>query len=199
MRCIGRYCCALMASLRMLQRFDRFFGCPFSPANGDGLACACGSNLCVVQVIKQRAAKPPRRVIGVIRRIACGTAQQVKILIKQTQSTKNAHVNYIERLNGTFRSRLAVLVRRGRGLARQLQTLEGAMYLMGCVYNLCTPHQSLRLMDALPNNRRRWVKRTPAMVAGAHGTGLDGGTGLLIKCHHRRGSPRAAGADLLQR
>ena len=123
-------------------------------------------DLCVVQVIKQRAAKHPRRVIGVIRRIACGTAQQVKTLIEQTQSTKNAHVNYIERLNGTFRARLAVLGRRGRGLARQLQTLEGAMYLMGCVYNFCTPHQSLRLIDALPNPRRRWVKRTPAMAAG---------------------------------
>ena len=123
-------------------------------------------NLCVIQVIKQRAGKHPRRVIGVIRRIACGPAQQVKPLIKQTQSTKKARMNYIERLNGTFRARLAVLGRRGRGLARQLQTLEGAMYLMGCVYNFCTLHQSLRLMYYLPNNQRRWVKRTPAMAAG---------------------------------
>ena len=92
--------------------------------------------------------------------------QQVQTLIEQTQSTPTAHVSYIERLNGTFRARLAVLVRRGRGVARRLQTLERAMYLMVCVYNFCTPHQSLRLVLYLPNNRRRWVERTPAMAAG---------------------------------
>ena len=123
-------------------------------------------HLCIVQVIKQHSQKQPRRVMGVIRRIVWGTSQRVKTLIKQTQPTTTAHVSYIERLNGTFRARLAVLVRRGRGLARQFQTLERAMYLMGCVYNFCTSHQSLRLVLYLPNNRRRWVERTPAMAAG---------------------------------
>ena len=123
-------------------------------------------HLCVVQVIKQHSQKQPRRVIGVIRRIVCGASQRVKTLIKQTQPTPTAYMSYIERLNGTFRARLAVLVRRGRGLVRQLQTLERAMYLMGCVYNFCTPHQSLRWVLYLPNNQRRWVERTPAMAAG---------------------------------
>ena len=63
-------------------------------------------------------------------------------------------------------ARLAVLVRRGRGLARRLQTLERAMYLMGSVYNFCTPHQSLRLVVYLSNNRRRWVETTSAMAVG---------------------------------
>lgn len=121
-------------------------------------------HLCVVQVIKQRDSKQPRRVIGVIRRMVCGTTKQVQTLITQTQLTKTAHVNYIERLNGTFRARLAVLVR--RGLARHLQTIERVMYLMGCVYNFCTPHQSLRLVRYLPNNQRQSVERTPAMAAG---------------------------------
>jgi transposase-like protein len=123
-------------------------------------------HLCIVQVIKQHAQKQPRRVVGIIRRLACGTSQQVNALIKQTQRTSSAHVNYIERLNGTFRARICYLVRRGRGLARQLETLERAMCLVGCVYNFCTPHQSLRLVLYLPNNRHRWVKRTPAMAAG---------------------------------
>ena len=104
--------------------------------------------------------------MGVIRRVVWGTSQQVKTLIEQTQSTTAAHVNYIERLNGTFRAGLAVLVRRGRGVARRLQTLEGAMYLMGSVYNFCTPHQSLRRVLHSPNHRRRWVETTPAMAAG---------------------------------
>ena len=123
-------------------------------------------HLCIVQVIKQYAQKQPRRVMGVVRHIVCGTSKQVQTLIKQTQPTTTAHVSYIERLNGTFRARLAVLVRRGRGVARQLQTLERAVYLMGSVYNFCTLHQSLRLVLYLPNNRWRWVERTPAMVAG---------------------------------
>ena len=103
--------------------------------------------------------------MGVVRHIVCGTSQQVQTLLKQTQHTMTAHVNYIERLNGTFRARISVLIRRGRGLARQLQTLERAMYLMGCVCNFGTPHQSLRLVLYLTNNRRRWVERTPAMAA----------------------------------
>ena len=126
-------------------------------------------HLCIVQVIKQRAQKHPGRVIGVLRRIALGTWQQAKALLKQTQNTTTAHVNYIERLNGTFRSRISSLVRRGRALARDLGTIEHAMFLVGCVYNFCTPQQSLRLPLYLPDGRRRWVKRTPAMAAGITG------------------------------
>ncbi len=104
--------------------------------------------------------------MGVVRRIVCGTSKQVQTLIKQTQHTTTAYMSYIERLNGTFRARISGLIRRGRGLARQLQTLERAMYLMGCVYNFCTLHQSLRLIRYLTNNRRQWVERTPPMAAG---------------------------------
>ena len=163
-------------------------------------------HLCVVQVIKQRDSKPPRRVIGVIRRIVCGTTKQVQTLIKQTQLTKTAHVNYIERLNGTFRARLAVLVRRGRGLARHLQTIERAMYLMGCVYNFCTPHRSLRLVRYLPNNRRQSVERTPAMAAGIT---EQVWTVEQLLCYHappppwqpprRPGRPNAKIKELIQR
>ena len=49
------------------------------------------------------------------------------------------------------------LVRRGRGLARQASTLQSGMYLVGCLYNFCTPHQSLRREDG---------EYTPAMAAG---------------------------------
>ena len=64
---------------------------------------------------------------------------------------------YIERLNATFRARCHSLVRRGRGLARQASTLVSGMYLVGCLYNFCTPHQSLQREDGA---------YTPAMAAG---------------------------------
>ena len=120
-------------------------------------------HVCIVQVIKQVSRK---RVVGVIRRIAQGTSEQVESLLKQTQSTLHGHVAYIERLNGTFRSRIAALVRRERSLVLQLETLHHAMYLVGTVYNFCASHGSLRRVLYLPNNRRRWVHRTPAIAAG---------------------------------
>jgi transposase-like protein len=120
-------------------------------------------HVCIVQVIKQVSR---RRVVGVIHRIAGGTSEQVKMLLKQTQNTIQPHVAYIERLNGTFRSRITALIRRGRSLARQLTTLQQSTYLVGTVYNFCEPHQSLRKRLHLPNNRKRWVQRTPAIAAG---------------------------------
>jgi transposase-like protein len=120
-------------------------------------------HICIVQVVKQVS---KRRVVGVIRRMIQGTSEQVKLLLKQTQNTMQAHVAYIERLNGTFRSRIAALVRRGRSLVRQLRTLQQATYLVGTVYNFCEPHQSLRKILHLPNNRKHWVQRTPAIAAG---------------------------------
>lgn len=120
-------------------------------------------NICIVQVVKQMAAK---RVVGVMRRLVRGTQAQVDILLKQTQATHQAHVAYIERIHGTFRARITALVRRGRALARQKDTLHQAMYLVGTLYNFCLSHQSLRLLLHLPANRRRWVPRTPALAAG---------------------------------
>ena len=50
---------------------------------------------------------------------------------------------YIERLNATFRERLAPLARRCRALARHTLTLHDRMFVMGTVYNFLTPHASL--------------------------------------------------------
>jgi transposase-like protein len=117
----------------------------------------------IAQVVKQYVR---RRVVGVTRRIVQGTGAQVEALLRQTQSSGQINTAYIERLNGTFRSRIAALVRRGRALVRQRQSLHCAMYLMGSVYNLCTYHESLRVPIYLPGNRHRWACRTPAIAAG---------------------------------
>ncbi len=123
----------------------------------------CWEHVCVVQVIKQVSMK---RVVGVVRRMACGTWKQAECLLRQTQNTMQAHVAYIERLNGTFRSRIVALVRRGRCLVRQLSVIQHAMYLVGSVYNFCAPQKSLRLALYLHGNRIHWVPRTPAIAAG---------------------------------
>src|SRR5439155_14921599 len=57
------------------------------------------------------------------------------------------------------------LVRRGRALARREVTLTAGMFLVGCAYNFCWEHESLRLAVA-GGEGRRWQGRTPAMAAG---------------------------------
>jgi transposase-like protein len=117
----------------------------------------------IAQVVKHYAR---RRVVGVKRRIVQGTQTQIDRLLTETQGAGVINTAYIERLNATFRSRLSALVRRGRALARQKTSLRAAMYLVGTVYNFCTYHKSLRVPIYLPNNRVRWIRRTPAIAAG---------------------------------
>ncbi len=106
----------------------------------------------IAQAIKRYAR---RRVCAVERRIVRGSAGAVATMLSATQGKETAVVNtaYIERLNATFRARLAPLVRRSRATVRQVATLTTGMWLVGSVYNLCTPHRSLR-------------ERTPAQAAG---------------------------------
>jgi hypothetical protein len=87
-------------------------------------------------------------------------------LIQASQGHGGINTAYIERLNATFRQRLSSLVRRTRALARQPETLQAGMYVLGCVYNLCTYHQSLRVPYYLSQHSRRWLQRTPAIAAG---------------------------------
>jgi transposase-like protein len=117
----------------------------------------------IAQVVKQYAHK---RVVAVARRIVQGTGAQIQALLQTSQGGGSINTAYIERLNATFRSRITALIRRGRALARQTASLHNAMYLLGTVYNFCTYHKSLRVPLYLPNDRRRWLRRTPAIAAG---------------------------------
>ena len=84
--------------------------------------------------------------VGVEHRVlAQGTKEEFEALRVGEQVL---HTAYIERLNATFRQRLSGLVRKGRCLLRKDAVLERGMYLIGCVYNFCTPHQSLRIEPA---------------------------------------------------
>ena len=56
-------------------------------------------------------------------------------------------------------------MRRGRAIARGAGTLTAGMYLVGCAYNFCWNHDSLRVA-APPGERLKWWDRTPAMAAG---------------------------------
>ena len=116
----------------------------------------------MVRVVKQRV----EGVLTIDRRIVQGSQAIVEGLIKATQNGKGViNTAFIERLNATFRQRLNHLVRRTRTLARHSATLVAGMYIVGCFYNLCDYHHSLRLKLSVGSFAYHWVQRTPAIAA----------------------------------
>jgi transposase-like protein/IS1 family transposase len=111
-------------------------------------------NVLIAQVVKRYER---RRVVDTERRMVDGTPARVETLRRRSQGKGVINTAYIERLNATFRERFAPLARRCRALARHTLTLRHGMYLIGTVYNLCTPHASLA---------RAGRGTTPAMAAG---------------------------------
>jgi hypothetical protein len=105
-------------------------------------------------------------VVDVIRRMAQGSETIAKALLTQSRGGTKLNTAYIERLNATFRSRLACLTRRSRALLKDPETLTPLVYLMGSAYNFCSEHKSLRLKLWIGERGYRWVQRTPAMAAG---------------------------------
>src|SRR5215210_6692988 len=122
--------------------------------------------LMIAQTIKRYS---QRRVTGVLRRIVRGTEEAIRARLSRTQGGgESAQINtsYIERLQATFRSRLAPLARKTRSAVRRRVTLEAGMWLIGRVYNFCCWHRSLRLRYESGDQRRRRLERTPAQAAG---------------------------------
>ena len=119
-------------------------------------------DIAIVQVVKQRI----DGTLTIDRRMVQGGKEMVERLIQSTQNGKGViNTAFIERLNATFRQRLNHLVRRTRTLARRSETLVAGMYLVGCFYNFCDFHHSLRLKLSVGSFGYRWVQRTPAIAA----------------------------------
>ena len=111
-------------------------------------------DLVIAQVVKQYAG---RVVTGTQHRLIHGSVQMFLTLLWSTPGCQVLNTAYIERLNGSFRSRLAPFGRRTRVPARRLRTVERGMYLVGVLYNFCSVHSSLRQADGRG--------QTPAMAA----------------------------------
>ena len=152
-------------------------------------------NVLIAQVVKRYER---RRVVETERRIVDGTPARVETLRRRSQGDGVINTAYIERLNATFRARLASLTRRGRALARRTLTLQHGMYLIGTVYNFCTPHASLCRAggsgtDASDGRRD-------------HGSLLDGPGTVVVSCAaasldtpKQRGRPSHALQRLIER
>ena len=115
--------------------------------------------LCIVTVIKRTE---KHHVVEVTRELARGTQARATALLKRSVGGSVWNTAFIERLNGTFRERLAVLTRKCRHAASRLEALEAGMYLIGCTYNFCWPHEHLSQPAGEGEPR---LLQTPAMAA----------------------------------
>jgi transposase-like protein/IS1 family transposase len=84
-----------------------------------------------------------RRVIEIVRWMTHGQWRKAKKLLKSSKGGKKLNTSFIERLNGTFRERLASLTRKCRHAASKIETVHTGIYLIGCTYNFCFAHHEL--------------------------------------------------------
>lgn len=147
-----------------VSAFRKAFRSKFPRSEGEAGRCkmVVWQDIALVQVVKQRV----QGVLHVERRIVQGAKDRVECLIQKTQGVGVINTAFIERLNATFRQRISALTRRTRNLAQQAETLLAGMYLVGCFYNFCDFHHSLRLKLSVGSFGHRWVQRTPAIAAG---------------------------------
>ena len=101
-----------------------------------------------------------KRVVEITRRMAHGLIEQAEHLLLLSRGGAVLNTAFIERLNGTFRERLASLTRKSRHAAHRLRALETGMYLIGCSYNCCFVHHELSQASQVGS------PCTPAMAAG---------------------------------
>jgi transposase-like protein len=123
-----------------------------------------------VMVARVKKRYERRRVVEVLREVVRGAEAAVQERLMETQHSVTALINtaYVERLNATFRTRLAPLVRRTRAGVHEQGTLEAGMWLVGTCYNFLWVHRSLRQKRRHfeESSTSKWIGRTPAQVAG---------------------------------
>lgn len=145
-----------------VKAFRRAFRTPFKGNRAGRHRLISWPNVAIVQVVKQRK----NGKLSIDRRIVQGCEKMIARLIEKTQGGGVINTAYVERLNATFRQRLAWLARRTRYLAQQTDTMMAGMFTVGNFYNFCDNHHSLRLKLSVGRRGFRWVKRTPAMATG---------------------------------
>jgi transposase-like protein len=96
--------------------------------------------LTLAQVVKHKV----NGSFQIARYVLRGSCTMLVRLRTLTQLDGTINTAFIERLNGTFRAYLAPLVRRTHGLARTQHTVTDAVFLLGCVYNFCRVHSTLK-------------------------------------------------------
>ena len=107
-----------------------------------------------LQVVKQRQ---KGRVVGTELRVIYGDQKEVLALLGQSTA-------YIERTHLTMRHFNGRLTRKTLAFSKDLAMYKAAAAWEDLVYNFARPVKTLRL-EIFDDPHRRWLPRTPAMVA----------------------------------
>ena len=107
------------------------------------------------QMVKQRDATG--NLSGVDLRVIYGD--------ETTLDRTGTRTVYVERTNLTSRLMNGRLVRKTLGFSKTLTMLGASCVWEDVVYNLTRPVKTLRL-EVMPQTKRRWIQRSPAMAAG---------------------------------
>jgi hypothetical protein len=102
------------------------------------------------------------RVIAVEQRVIYGTAAAVRAALAVSLVSTAVNTVFVERENGTGRSRTARKVRKTYCLSKDWGVHEAVSYLTLYSYNFCWPVRPLRR----GSRRQGYRPRTPAMAAG---------------------------------
>jgi len=122
------------------------------------------------------------RVVKVEPRVVFGTAATLKAALARSASSRAVNTSFVERQNGTDRSRNARKIRKAYSFSKRWDVHEAITYLTLYSYNFCWPVRTLRGLD----DEGRFRRRTPAMAAGLadHVWSLD--EWLTLPAVHRK-------------
>jgi IS1 family transposase len=102
------------------------------------------------------------RVVRVSTRVVFGTVLAVAMALLASAVSRVVNTCFVERHNGTDRSRCSRKVRKSYAFSKDWGTHRTATQFSYFSYNFCWPVETLRQKGA----DGRWVRRTPAMAAG---------------------------------
>jgi len=115
-----------------------------------------------VQVIKHRQGYK-LETVEVCK--AHGTWQRIKQALDEL-GYNIANTSTVERFNGTARRMNAHQVRRSLAFAHREDTRKAIAWWSATVYNWVREHRSLRSPLEVPEGKKRFQQRTPAMAVG---------------------------------
>lgn len=147
--------------------FASIFGQPYRPARkGDrgrfpGLRYRINRDLAHLQVVKHRCGG---RVVEVVPRVAHGSWRRVNRELEKL-SYQKPNLSTIERQNGTARRMNAYMARKSLAFGRTEEGREALGWFSTAVYNFCRTQRELRELLSVPEGRRCYEQRTPAMAA----------------------------------
>jgi len=108
----------------------------------------------LLQLIKKRSGM---RILSATPYVVYGEQEEVEKVLQP-------HTAYIERTHLTSRHINGKLVRRSLSFSKCLDQLKASLAWTDAIYNFTRPVRTLRL--EVKHKNKRWVQRSPAMVAG---------------------------------